>query len=238
MKAVQHHVTSLDVFRGLAVAAMIVVNNPGNWDAVYPPLVHAHWNGFTFADAVFPSFVFIVGAALPFAFARRLARSGQVDALQHIARRTAVLIALGLVLNLADVGPHLDALRVPGVLQRIALAYAVCAPIVLLGSVSSWALSLVVLLVAYISWCAVLFFKQDALIFPTHLAGRGTPQLPQRARGTSHLNHLACFAEVVKHSGLAIVFGVANEQDFRLACRHALLTRQGSNSKTVRPKVL
>ena len=54
MKAVRQHIDSLDVFRGLAVAAMILVNNPGNWGAVYPPLVHANWNGATLADVVFP----------------------------------------------------------------------------------------------------------------------------------------------------------------------------------------
>src|SRR6187551_1808524 len=63
-------VESLDVLRGLAVAGMIVVNNPGDWTAVYPPLMHAYWTGLTVADLVFPGFVFTMGAAVPFAVAR------------------------------------------------------------------------------------------------------------------------------------------------------------------------
>src|SRR4051812_34962776 len=63
------HLASLDVFRGVAVAGMILVNNPGNWGSTFEPLTHANGNGCTFADLVFPSFVFIVGAAMPFAFA-------------------------------------------------------------------------------------------------------------------------------------------------------------------------
>lgn len=151
MSSRSSRVTSLDVFRGLAVAAMIVVNNPGNWDAVYAPLVHAHWNGFTFADAVFPSFVFIVGTALPLAFARRQAGTGRADrppgglqVLRHIARRTAILLALGLLLNLADqiyALPDLQGVRLPGVLQRIAVAYALVAPLVLLAPVSAWSIA-------------------------------------------------------------------------------------------------
>ncbi len=65
------HLASLDIFRGVAVAGMILVNNPGNWSSTFESLTHADWNGCTFADLVFPSFVFILGAAMPFAFARR-----------------------------------------------------------------------------------------------------------------------------------------------------------------------
>ena len=84
MKTVPHHIDSLDVFRGLAGAAMILVNNPGNWGAVYPPLVHANWNGATLADVVFPSFVFIIGVTLPFTFAQRRARAGHARLLRDI----------------------------------------------------------------------------------------------------------------------------------------------------------
>ena len=64
-------VESLDVLRGLAVAGMIVVNNPGDWTAVFPPLLHAYWTGLTVADLVFPAFIFVDGARDAFAFARR-----------------------------------------------------------------------------------------------------------------------------------------------------------------------
>ena len=119
-----HHIEALDVFRGGTVAAMILVNNPGDWSAVFPPLLHAAWNGCTAADAVFPFFVFIMGCAMPFAFARRhgpTASAWRVGA--RLARRAVTLVALGLVLNLAAVLPHASSLRVPGVLQRLGLAY-------------------------------------------------------------------------------------------------------------------
>lgn len=152
MTPVRSRLASLDVFRGLAVAAMIVVNNPGNWDAVYPPLVHAHWNGLTFADTVFPAFVFIVGVALPLSLARRTPASrpaGRTEVLWHIARRTTVLLVLGLLLNVMAAAPDLAHVRIPGVLQRIALAYAIAAPLVLVGGVGSWVLAIAVLLTVH-----------------------------------------------------------------------------------------
>ncbi len=149
MKSVAHHITSLDVFRGLAVAAMIVVNNPGNWNAVHPQLVHAHWNGWTFADFVFPCFVFIVGVGLPFAFARRRESADRTQMLAAVAMRCATLVVLGLLLNLADALPHRAAIRVPGVLQRIGLAYAIAAPIVLLTGAVGWVAAAAGLLAAH-----------------------------------------------------------------------------------------
>jgi predicted acyltransferase len=123
--------TSLDVFRGATVAGMILVNNPGNWAAVFEPLAHARWDGVTFADLVFPSFVFILGAAMPFAFARRLERGSSRALHVRIVRRAAVLFALGLVLNLVAALPDAASVRIPGVLQRIAIAYLVTAPLVI-----------------------------------------------------------------------------------------------------------
>ena len=76
MKVVSHHIESLDVFRGMTIAAMILVNNPGDWSAVYPPLQHAYWTGCTAADLVFPCFLLIMGVAMPFASARQSAVIG------------------------------------------------------------------------------------------------------------------------------------------------------------------
>ena len=123
-------VESLDVFRGFAVASMILVNNPGSWDHVFEPLQHSAWNGCSFADVVFPFFIFILGMAMPFAFARRVQPGRARTALYtHIARRTAVLIVLGIVLNIAE-APGAP-VRIPGVLQRIALVYFATSLIVL-----------------------------------------------------------------------------------------------------------
>jgi predicted acyltransferase len=114
---------SLDVFRGLTIAAMILVSTPGTWNAVYAPLDHAAWNGWTPTDLVFPFLLFAMGAAVPFAMARRRGRPRAIR--RHVLRRAAILFALGLVLNAIETPPPLDwtTFRVPGVLQRIALVY-------------------------------------------------------------------------------------------------------------------
>lgn len=112
---------SLDVFRGLSVAGMIVVNHPGNWLTVAPFLAHSAWNGFTLADLVFPCFIVIMGMAIPLVLSRRL--DGAPPPMGPIVRRAAVLVALGLALNAAHAWPQLASIRIPGVLQRIALTY-------------------------------------------------------------------------------------------------------------------
>jgi predicted acyltransferase len=114
---------SLDAFRGLAIAGMILVDNPGNWTSVLPPLVHAEWNGCSLADLVFPWFLVILGAALPFAFERRRQTADAPVIHRRILRRTAALVGLGLLLNAMAAWPTLSALRIPGVLQRIGLVY-------------------------------------------------------------------------------------------------------------------
>jgi predicted acyltransferase len=118
---------SLDVFRGLTVAGMIVVNNPGTGRAVYPPLRHADWHGWTPTDLIFPFFLFIVGVAIPLAFERRLAE-GQPRSLlvAKVLRRAAIIFGLGLLLHAVS-NPHLATIRIPGVLQRIAVCYLVAA---------------------------------------------------------------------------------------------------------------
>src|SRR5213596_339533 len=86
---------SLDVFRGITVAAMVLVNNPGTWRAVYPPLRHAEWHGWTPTDLVFPFFLFIVGVAIPLALGRRLsAGQTRADVVVKILRRSAIIFAL------------------------------------------------------------------------------------------------------------------------------------------------
>ncbi|MEM9685030.1 MAG: DUF5009 domain-containing protein, partial [Pseudomonadota bacterium] len=121
------------MFRGLAIAGMVLVNNPGSWQHVYPPLLHAEWHGFTPTDLVFPAFLFIVGAAIPFTLANHEAEGGgsRTTLYGRIARRVLLLLGLGLLLNVTT--PLLqwflrgqpvdwDTIRIMGVLQRIALA--------------------------------------------------------------------------------------------------------------------
>src|SRR6266487_1532486 len=114
---------ALDVFRGVTIAAMILVSTPGSWESVYPSLEHAPWNGCTLADLVFPFLLFAMGAAVPFALARR--RGIPRGVRRHVIRRAIILFALGLLLNAIATPPpiHLATFRIPGVLQRIALVY-------------------------------------------------------------------------------------------------------------------
>ncbi|HVZ99026.1 MAG TPA: heparan-alpha-glucosaminide N-acetyltransferase domain-containing protein [Caulobacterales bacterium] len=117
---------SLDILRGLAVAGMLLVNSPGSWEYIYPPLDHAKWNGWTPTDLVFPSFLFCVGAAIALSLGKP--RAGEK---LRIARRALTLILLGLFLQAL---PNFDLahLRFPGVLQRIGVCYALGAYLFLL----------------------------------------------------------------------------------------------------------
>src|SRR5215471_1095026 len=91
---------SLDVFRGVAVAGMILVNHPGHPRHVWPPLAHAHWNGCTLADLLFPAFLFIVGVAIAQSMAfRNQDASARGALLRRILLRTLTLFVLGLFLN-------------------------------------------------------------------------------------------------------------------------------------------
>src|SRR5437762_3140649 len=91
---------SLDVFRGATIAAMMLVNNPGNWSAVYKPLLHAEWHGWTFTDLIFPFFLWIVGVAIPLSTARRLEQGqSRTELLLHALRRALILFAIGFALN-------------------------------------------------------------------------------------------------------------------------------------------
>ena len=112
---------SLDVFRGFTLLSMVLVNShPG---PIYPPIAHASWHGWTFTDLIFPFFVFIVGVAIPYSFANRLARGDSKGQLfWHITKRCVLLFVVGMLLNGY---PHIDfaTIRIMNVLQRIAICY-------------------------------------------------------------------------------------------------------------------
>jgi predicted acyltransferase len=126
----------LDVFRGIAVASMILVDNPGSDDLAYWPIKHADWNGWTPADFIFPSFLFLVGISMVFSFAGRMKRGeSRNQILFHAFRRGIILIAVGLFVNASPiVGLDLHTWRFEGVTQRIAICYLVAAILVLGGS--------------------------------------------------------------------------------------------------------
>jgi predicted acyltransferase len=124
---------SLDAFRGLTVAGMILVNNPGTWGAIYSPLAHASWHGWTPTDLVFPFFLFIVGVSITLALSRRVETAGSKrDLYVKIVRRALIIFALGLFLA-GFPSFDLSTIRIPGVLQRIAVCY-LCAALIFLNT--------------------------------------------------------------------------------------------------------
>jgi predicted acyltransferase len=144
---------SLDAFRGLTVAAMVLVNNPGTWQAVYAPLRHAEWHGWTPTDLIFPFFLFIVGVAIPLALGRRIAGgAGRSEVILKILRRSVIVFGLGLLLHAV---PDFDFanIRIPGVLQRIAVCYLVAALVFVWTGWRTQAALVAVLLVGY--WAAL-----------------------------------------------------------------------------------
>jgi predicted acyltransferase len=140
---------SLDVFRGITIAGMVLVNNPGTWEHIYWPLQHAGWHGWTPTDLVFPFFLFIVGVAITLAFANRVESGrGTRDLYIKILKRTLIIFAIGLFLNGF---PYfgLAEYRIPGVLQRIAVCYFVASIIFLNTRVRTQVAIAIGLLLAY-----------------------------------------------------------------------------------------
>ncbi len=121
---------SLDVFRGMTIAGMVLVNNPGTWSEIYSPLKHAEWHGITPTDYIFPFFLFIVGVAISLALGKRIESKITKDIYLKIFRRSAIIFLLGLFLA-AFPFFELSTLRIPGVLQRIAICYLVASLIFL-----------------------------------------------------------------------------------------------------------
>ncbi|HEY2960797.1 MAG TPA: DUF5009 domain-containing protein [Pyrinomonadaceae bacterium] len=122
---------SLDVFRGITIAGMVLVNDPGSWEHIYWPLEHAQWHGWTPTDLVFPFFLFIVGVAITLSLGSRVESGGVTrDVYLKIIKRALIIFAIGLFLNGF---PHfpLAEWRIPGVLQRIAVCYLIASIIFL-----------------------------------------------------------------------------------------------------------
>ena len=130
---------SLDVLRGLTVALMIVVNTPGSWSTNFAPFLHASWHGFTITDLVFPSFLFVVGNAMSFSLRKLQQQDNHWFFLKKIGKRSVLIFFIGLLLasfpffRLTETGMlplDFSKIRVMGVLQRIALCYALAAVII------------------------------------------------------------------------------------------------------------
>jgi predicted acyltransferase len=130
MRDASSRLASLDAFRGFTIAAMVLVNNPGDWSHLYSQLEHAKWNGWTFTDCIFPFFLFIGGVAMALSLGR-LAAAGadRPRLLLKLAKRAALIFLIGFLLNFMPYF-NVEKVRIPGVLQRIALCTLLAAPIV------------------------------------------------------------------------------------------------------------
>jgi predicted acyltransferase len=173
---------ALDVFRGMTIAAMILVNNPGSWSHIYAPLKHSEWHGCTPTDLIFPFFLFIVGVSIFFSF-MKYDMTLNWKSLQKILRRTLLIFIIGLFLNsfpqwLTDYSK----LRLMGVLQRIALAYGIGAVIVL--TVNRKYLPYLAAIILLFYW-GMIYFLGGA--DPFSLKGNITPEVDAFILGKSHL---------------------------------------------------
>jgi len=170
-KPAPQRVLSIDVLRGLTIALMILVNDPGDWGHVYSQLDHAPWNGFTLTDFVFPNFLFLVGVSIVLSIQSRIAKGESKRTLAlHMVRRAATLFAIKMFLS-AFPHFHLTHLRLFGVLTRIALCYLAAGLICLaVWNTRHRARTLLAitaaLLVGY--WALMRFVPVPGLGVPTH----------------------------------------------------------------------
>ena len=160
-------IQSVDILRGITIAAMIMVNNPGTWSHLYAPLGHAAWHGYTPTDLVFPFFLFIVGCSIAFAYRQR--QPGPA-AYRKIAVRSLKLIGLGIFLGAFLLYPPFfkawEQIRLPGVLQRIGLVFLLAAPLALHLRSRQIVLLTAVLLLGYWAWMGFLPLPDGTL--PTY----------------------------------------------------------------------
>lgn len=137
----QERLLSLDAFRGFTIAAMILVNFPGSWSHVYPPLLHAEWNGLTPTDLIFPFFLFIIGVSVALAYSKLLQKGVSRKSLyRKILFRSLKIFVVGLLLNYIH-HFELSELRYAGVLQRIAVVFLLAS---LLFLITKWKVQLII----------------------------------------------------------------------------------------------
>lgn len=193
MSARPERLLSLDVFRGMTVAGMLLVNNPGTWSAIYPPLEHAAWNGWTPTDLIFPFFLFIVGITTELSLRARRARGDDERAIvRQILRRGALIFLFGFILSafpfytwlpidgnadpsvLDRMVHRIEHLRILGVLQRIAIAY-LCGALITLRT--SWKQQLGILALLLFGYWALMTLVP---VPDTGVAGRFVLDKPEQ----------------------------------------------------------
>ncbi|MEO7768150.1 MAG: heparan-alpha-glucosaminide N-acetyltransferase domain-containing protein, partial [Ferruginibacter sp.] len=194
MTATPKRFLALDTFRGMTICFMIIVNTPGNGATTFSPLQHAHWNGFTPTDLVFPSFLFAVGNAMSFVMPK-WANLQQSSVLWKILRRTFVIFLLGFLMYWFPfvkmgqgnhvVGFPLNETRVFGVLQRIALCYGIAA--LLFYYLKPRTVLVIGIALLFIYW-ALLYWLGD-FNNPLSLEGNAVLRIDRWLIGDKHLYH-------------------------------------------------
>lgn len=175
---------SLDIYRGITIVFMIIVNTPGSWQYVYGPLRHADWHGCTPTDLVFPSFLFIVGVSMWFSM-KKYGHSLNYRSVSKILYRTVIIFAAGFLIHLFPfVGKDLSAVRILGVLQRIALAYGIASVLCLIVRANYLWLVSVFILLAY--WGLLYFWGGHD---PYSLDGNAVLKFDLMVLGKEHLYH-------------------------------------------------
>jgi len=159
----QQRYLSLDVFRGMDVALMIIVNSLGSYETAWSPLLHIQWNGFTLTDLVFPTFLFVVGNSMYFSM-QKYETMGNSAVIGKIVKRTAVIFILGFLMywfpffNISESGElifrPISQTRIPGVLQRIALCYGMAAVVIHFFKVrgAAWFMGLALAFYTWVLW--------------------------------------------------------------------------------------
>ncbi len=177
-----NRLVSLDIFRGMTIAFMILVNTPGSWEYVYAPLRHARWHGCTPTDLVFPFFLFIVGVSTFYSL-KKYGNEFNSGSVLRILSRMLLIFAVGLFLTIfPKFIRDYSTLRIPGVLQRIALAYGIGAVICL--SVRRDFLWIVVAVILMGYWgLLALFGGSDPYSLGSNLAGK----VDMAVLGTNHI---------------------------------------------------
>jgi predicted acyltransferase len=220
--------TSLDFFRGGTVAAMILVNNPGDWGHVYKQLAHAPWHGWTFTDLIFPFFLFIVGVAIPIAFARRIERGATSNQLlKKIITRSLIIFGLGLIIHGF---PYFDlsTIRIPGVLQRIAICYFFASLIFIFSSVR-W----------QIYWSVILLFVYWALMEFIPVPGIGAGKYEMGANFAAYIDslilkgHMWAVTETWDPEGIISTIPAISTTLFGVLTGHWLRSNRSVTEKTL-----
>ena len=181
---------ALDVFRGMTICFMIIVNTPGSYETTFAPLLHANWHGFTPTDLVFPSFMFAVGNALSFA-ALKWVGLPQSKVVWRILKRTALIFLLGYLLywfpffrldsNNNIIAAPISETRVLGVLQRIAIAYGLAA-LMIYYLRAKWVLIITILILIAYKFLLINFGDLT-------LEGNAVLKLDKFLMGDKHLYH-------------------------------------------------